>query len=146
MIRRPPRSTLFPYTTLFRSHAGDHTAVRAGASGGGGRGGGARAPACAVLPRPRRGRGAVPRQPVRGVAGAARGGSRKSAGRGRLGRGGSRRRRREAAVCRRAALVLVRAGALPGSPPPPRGGAPPGGRRGHPGPGAPPRLPPRVSG
>src|SRR3989442_5834923 len=24
MIRRPPRSTLFPYTTLFRSHAGNH--------------------------------------------------------------------------------------------------------------------------
>src|SRR3712207_8806826 len=24
MIRRPPRSTLFPYTTLFRSVAGDH--------------------------------------------------------------------------------------------------------------------------
>src|SRR5574341_2492840 len=24
MIRRPPRSTLFPYTTLFRSGAGDH--------------------------------------------------------------------------------------------------------------------------
>src|SRR2546426_8039110 len=24
MIRRPPRSTLFPYTTLFRSHAGQH--------------------------------------------------------------------------------------------------------------------------
>jgi len=23
MIRRPPRSTLFPYTTLFRSHCGD---------------------------------------------------------------------------------------------------------------------------
>src|SRR5437870_9071799 len=23
MIRRPPRSTLFPYTTLFRSHNGD---------------------------------------------------------------------------------------------------------------------------
>src|SRR3712207_8488933 len=23
MIRRPPRSTLFPYTTLFRSHAGN---------------------------------------------------------------------------------------------------------------------------
>src|SRR3989449_7762805 len=23
MIRQPPRSTLFPYTTLFRSHAGD---------------------------------------------------------------------------------------------------------------------------
>src|SRR5258708_26997500 len=24
MIRRPPRSTLFPYTTLFRSHFRDH--------------------------------------------------------------------------------------------------------------------------
>src|SRR2546430_11405821 len=24
MIRRPPRSTLFPYTTLFRSHARHH--------------------------------------------------------------------------------------------------------------------------
>src|SRR5436853_3010435 len=24
MIRRPPRSTLFPYTTLFRSYAGAH--------------------------------------------------------------------------------------------------------------------------
>src|SRR5256885_12505226 len=24
MIRRPPRSTLFPYTTLFRSHRADH--------------------------------------------------------------------------------------------------------------------------
>src|SRR2546425_13358209 len=24
MIRRPPRSTLFPYTTLFRSQVGDH--------------------------------------------------------------------------------------------------------------------------
>src|SRR2546430_3744732 len=30
MIRRPPRSTLFPYTTLFRSRAGvaHHVAVR----------------------------------------------------------------------------------------------------------------------
>src|SRR3989442_7566002 len=30
MIRRPPRSTLFPYTTLFRScndHAGDHAGL-----------------------------------------------------------------------------------------------------------------------
>src|SRR2546427_2077204 len=25
MIRRPPRSTLFPYTTLFRSHTRGHT-------------------------------------------------------------------------------------------------------------------------
>src|SRR5256885_5125852 len=32
MIRRPPRSTLFPYTTLFRSHgfAAVEAAVRAG--------------------------------------------------------------------------------------------------------------------
>src|SRR2546430_8145088 len=27
MIRRPPRSTLFPYTTLFRSRAGRHLRV-----------------------------------------------------------------------------------------------------------------------
>src|SRR2546430_9595154 len=27
MIRRPPRSTLFPYTTLFRSHASIHEEV-----------------------------------------------------------------------------------------------------------------------
>src|SRR5256885_13065627 len=30
MIRRPPRSTLFPYTTLFRSRGGDRRGVRAG--------------------------------------------------------------------------------------------------------------------
>src|SRR2546427_2102224 len=43
MIRRPPRSTLFPYTTLFRSTAQGRVAVRTsrlrqdpvGASGGG---------------------------------------------------------------------------------------------------------------
>src|SRR5256885_12036027 len=28
MIRRPPRSTLFPYTTLFRSEEGDQAARR----------------------------------------------------------------------------------------------------------------------
>src|SRR2546430_12099640 len=28
MIRRPPRSTLFPYTTLFRSPTGERTLVR----------------------------------------------------------------------------------------------------------------------
>src|SRR2546427_9550475 len=28
MIRRPPRSTLFPYTTLFRSHVADEGAAR----------------------------------------------------------------------------------------------------------------------
>src|SRR3989442_6096968 len=27
MIRRPPRSTLFPYTTLFRSHTGYYVGV-----------------------------------------------------------------------------------------------------------------------
>src|SRR3712207_9312727 len=27
MIRRPPRSTLFPYTTLFRSHARAHASL-----------------------------------------------------------------------------------------------------------------------
>src|SRR2546430_13599061 len=35
MIRRPPRSTLFPFTTLFRSHRGDallHGAVGRGDS------------------------------------------------------------------------------------------------------------------
>src|SRR2546427_2369289 len=44
MIRRPPRSTLFPYTTLFRS-VGDGIGVRHGAHGGestGDRGAGAR--------------------------------------------------------------------------------------------------------
>src|SRR2546430_9514358 len=30
MIRRPPRSTLFPYTTLFRSRHPDHDAPRRG--------------------------------------------------------------------------------------------------------------------
>src|SRR2546426_7168770 len=28
MIRRPPRSTLFPYTTLFRSHHGPELGIR----------------------------------------------------------------------------------------------------------------------
>src|SRR2546422_5436468 len=33
MIRRPPRSTLFPYTTLFRSdHAAHHCPIAAGRS------------------------------------------------------------------------------------------------------------------
>src|SRR3712207_3508683 len=41
MIRRPPRSTLFPYTTLFRSLEGPSTAHEAaGAVGGGVEGGG----------------------------------------------------------------------------------------------------------
>src|SRR5256885_11688302 len=33
MIRRPPRSTLFPYTTLFRSDAGDARYAEEGARG-----------------------------------------------------------------------------------------------------------------
>src|SRR3712207_9019026 len=33
MIRRPPRSTLFPYTTLFRSVAGPEAANNASAAG-----------------------------------------------------------------------------------------------------------------
>src|SRR3712207_7793671 len=43
MIRRPPRSTLFPYTTLFRS-------ARRGALGGGGGGLRGAVPARAALP------------------------------------------------------------------------------------------------
>src|SRR2546422_3417992 len=37
MIRRPPRSTLFPYTTLFRSHRRHRVAALAGAARGVGR-------------------------------------------------------------------------------------------------------------
>src|SRR5256886_9705559 len=61
MIRRPPRSTLFPYTTLFRSLVGDNTDVagilaalrQLGADGAGswlllGTGGSARAVAVAA--------------------------------------------------------------------------------------------------
>src|SRR2546422_5241141 len=35
MIRRPPRSTLFPYTTLFRSPSIPHSTFRIPRSGGG---------------------------------------------------------------------------------------------------------------
>src|SRR5438132_8503330 len=44
MLRRPPRSTLFPYTTLFRSSArseGSAPAAGRSAAGGGGAGAGA---------------------------------------------------------------------------------------------------------
>src|SRR3712207_8654000 len=58
MIRRPPRSTLFPYTTLFRSDPGlgpgprPRGHARAGARPRGGDGGPAcQAPAPPVLPR-----------------------------------------------------------------------------------------------
>src|SRR3712207_8809741 len=33
MIRRPPRSTLFPYTTLFRSVSGNHLIAQDGLDG-----------------------------------------------------------------------------------------------------------------
>src|SRR2546425_5319238 len=59
MIRRPPRSTLFPYTTLFRS--GQHP--RRGT-----RGAAARRAALAQQPRPHRARGAA-RLPRRGPRG-----------------------------------------------------------------------------
>src|SRR5688572_31531356 len=36
MIRRPPRSTLFPYTTLFRSQMGDESFFKALSGGSGG--------------------------------------------------------------------------------------------------------------
>src|SRR5437667_6424402 len=34
MLRRPPRSTLFPYTTLFRSEGSPHPRSRSGLRGG----------------------------------------------------------------------------------------------------------------
>src|SRR5258707_7924435 len=49
MIRRPPRSTLFPYTTLFRSRLAPDALVDAGS---------ARQPLCARRPRPRPARAA----------------------------------------------------------------------------------------
>src|SRR2546430_13443418 len=58
MIRRPPRSTLFPYTTLFRSRTADGALVAA-APGRAGRGEPA-APGSAGLPGRRR-PGAGPR-------------------------------------------------------------------------------------
>src|SRR5258707_3066632 len=53
MIRRPPRSTLFPYTTLFRSKIGGLAHVRTGRVG-------------QLLPDRRRGGGRADRPSVRG--------------------------------------------------------------------------------
>src|SRR2546425_9375259 len=54
MIRRPPRSTLFPYTTLFRSHFLFEQAVQLFGVGGVGvraiRGGGNGPPVPAIVP------------------------------------------------------------------------------------------------
>src|SRR3712207_8768149 len=63
MIRRPPRSTLFPYTTLFRSHDGE------------------RPPHRAEDPRRAEGHGRRDRPVHRGVPEAVRGGSRRGEGR-----------------------------------------------------------------
>src|SRR2546425_9688102 len=55
MIRRPPRSTLFPYTTLFRSHraqaGGGSAAELRGASAPGAENGGGRPPGRRRRPR-----------------------------------------------------------------------------------------------
>src|SRR2546427_8405546 len=77
MIRRPPRSTLFPYTTLFRSRrqrrehglpARALGGARRGASCLGGRGEAAAADECGVGPPPR-----VEQRPARPAPGAVRG-------------------------------------------------------------------------
>src|SRR3712207_7740770 len=52
MIRRPPRSTLFPYTTLFRSRGG--TPQNTGDEDAGGSGGGPGARPRPSRPKPRR--------------------------------------------------------------------------------------------
>src|SRR2546421_8437884 len=57
MIRRPPRSTLFPYTTLFRSRhdvggGGEGSTVGAGGVGSRGRRGGRGARLARARPRP----------------------------------------------------------------------------------------------
>src|SRR2546425_321610 len=79
MIRRPPRSTLFPYTTLFRSRAGGERRSERGALGAGGRssrgggrargagGGPAVGPWHADLAHDRRGHGGAGRRAVRGI-------------------------------------------------------------------------------
>src|SRR2546429_2482981 len=56
MIRRPPRSTLFPYTTLFRSLRSDEDEPAVRYLGGGRPGGGEHAPAVPRerVPQPRR--------------------------------------------------------------------------------------------
>src|SRR3712207_8401470 len=66
MIRRPPRSTLFPYTTLFRSAVVDVEVGRLGALDRHGRG---LAGVGAHLERQRRAGGAALQQGVRAVLG-----------------------------------------------------------------------------
>src|SRR2546422_7356717 len=60
MIRRPPRSTLFPYTTLFRSYVvDDGSSDETGKTAE--RGGTGRETTVLILPRNRGRRGALPR-------------------------------------------------------------------------------------
>src|SRR3712207_7766198 len=61
MIRRPPRSTLFPYTTLFRSRARRLDAEGGGPGGGDGRQGDEQVRSLADGEHARRGRADVPR-------------------------------------------------------------------------------------
>src|SRR3712207_9559937 len=63
MIRRPPRSTLFPYTTLFRSREGGRRSQRAG--GGPARGASERVGAAAPRALPGRGGGPADRKSTR---------------------------------------------------------------------------------
>src|SRR3712207_6948109 len=92
MIRRPPRSTLFPYTTLFRSRlrrvlGRDDPPERAGRR---------RLAGAEPLRHPRRGGGAAPGS----EGGGARGGSRLLAGRGRSEEHTSELQSRQYIVCR----------------------------------------------
>src|SRR2546426_6381856 len=68
MIRRPPRSTLFPYTTLFRSGEDLRVPVRAAARRRHARGGGSDRQAAAAIPRGPAARGG-PRPGPRGRVG-----------------------------------------------------------------------------
>src|SRR3712207_6922627 len=74
MIRRPPRSTLFPYTTLFRSQVTGEPDVGQGAA----RRGGIRGGHAPSLPRSRNAIGARLARGRPGVASAARHRDRKS--------------------------------------------------------------------
>src|SRR3712207_8226929 len=67
MIRRPPRSTLFPYTTLFRSRRGRRRArpERRGARGVGAEPGGGAVPRAGAAPVDRRDPGRGDRKSTR---------------------------------------------------------------------------------
>src|SRR2546422_7834924 len=86
MIRRPPRSTLFPYTTLFRSRRGAGARPPARTRGGGRVG--LRAPR--DRRRARVGPGTRPPEPLRARAAAAADGRTLAYSRYRLGRSANR--------------------------------------------------------